>query len=196
MPKPKFPYAGDAALKRLLDRYCCPAPLHVLRMRFWGEIVSPSREKGLVVAKLAPTGTARQTVYPAVVSKAAGSPACLSNGNAAVRPPISCEPTLHQFGRCRDRRRAGKAREFCFGLVRSGFPSFPARPISTAPSRPIAAPVYRDGRELARGDLRASGHTSVKSTSRPVSSEKASGESIRFNRKPFASTRLLGDEAQ
>ncbi len=42
MPKPKFPYAGDAALKRLLERYRCPAPLHVVRMRFWGEIVSPS----------------------------------------------------------------------------------------------------------------------------------------------------------
>jgi len=42
MPKPKFPYAGDAALKGLLQRYRCPAPFHVVRMRFWGEIVSPS----------------------------------------------------------------------------------------------------------------------------------------------------------
>jgi hypothetical protein len=42
MPKPKFPYAGDAILKRLLERYHCPAPFHVVRMRFWGEIVSPS----------------------------------------------------------------------------------------------------------------------------------------------------------
>jgi hypothetical protein len=42
MPKPKFPYAGDASLKRLLERYRCPAPFHVVRMRFWGEIVSPS----------------------------------------------------------------------------------------------------------------------------------------------------------
>ncbi len=42
MPKPKFPYAGDAALKRLLERYRSPAPFHVVRMRFWGEIVSPS----------------------------------------------------------------------------------------------------------------------------------------------------------
>jgi hypothetical protein len=42
MPKSKFPYAGDAALKRLLERYRCPAPFHVVRMRFWGEIVSPS----------------------------------------------------------------------------------------------------------------------------------------------------------
>jgi hypothetical protein len=30
MPKPKFPYAGDAALKRLLERYRCPAPFHVV----------------------------------------------------------------------------------------------------------------------------------------------------------------------
>ena len=42
MAKPKFPYAGYAALKRLLDRYRCPFPFHVVRMRFWGEIVSPS----------------------------------------------------------------------------------------------------------------------------------------------------------
>jgi hypothetical protein len=42
MPKPKFPYVGDAALKRLLERYRCPTPFHVVRTRFWGEIVSPS----------------------------------------------------------------------------------------------------------------------------------------------------------
>src|SRR5262245_52061294 len=42
MSKPKFPYAGDANLKRLLERYRCPLPFHVVRMRFWGEIVSPS----------------------------------------------------------------------------------------------------------------------------------------------------------
>lgn len=42
MSKPKFPYAGDAALKRLLEGYRCPAPFHVVRMRFWGETVSPS----------------------------------------------------------------------------------------------------------------------------------------------------------
>jgi hypothetical protein len=34
MSKPKYPYAGDAALKALLDRYRCPAPFHVVRMRF------------------------------------------------------------------------------------------------------------------------------------------------------------------
>ena len=42
MPKSKFPYAGDAALRQLLKRYRCLAPFHVVRMRFWGEIVSPS----------------------------------------------------------------------------------------------------------------------------------------------------------
>jgi hypothetical protein len=42
MAKPKFPYAGDAALKKLLESYRCPSPFHVVRMRFWGEIVSPS----------------------------------------------------------------------------------------------------------------------------------------------------------
>ena len=42
MAKPKFPYVGDAALKRLLERYRCQLPFHVVRMRFWGEIVSPS----------------------------------------------------------------------------------------------------------------------------------------------------------
>jgi hypothetical protein len=42
MAKPRFPYAGDAALKRLLERYSCPFPFHVVRMRLWGEIVSPS----------------------------------------------------------------------------------------------------------------------------------------------------------
>lgn len=40
MSKPKFPYAGDADLKRLLERYRYPAPFHVVRMRFWGDIVS------------------------------------------------------------------------------------------------------------------------------------------------------------
>lgn len=42
MTKPKFPYSGDGPLKRFLERYDCPAPFHVVRMRFWGEIVSPS----------------------------------------------------------------------------------------------------------------------------------------------------------
>ena len=58
MPKPKFPYAGDAALKRLLERYRCPAPFHVARMRFWGEIVSPSLQASPIktIESLWPSG--------------------------------------------------------------------------------------------------------------------------------------------
>src|SRR6266699_6921424 len=58
MPKPTFPYAGAAALKRLLERYRCPAPLHVVRMRFWGEIVSPSLQASPVktIESFWPTG--------------------------------------------------------------------------------------------------------------------------------------------
>lgn len=58
MPKPKFPYAGDAALKRLLERYDCPAPFHVVRMRFWGEIVSPSLQASPIntIESLWPSG--------------------------------------------------------------------------------------------------------------------------------------------
>jgi hypothetical protein len=42
MANPKMKYIGDAAMKRLLSRYDCPYPLHVVRIRFWGEIVSPA----------------------------------------------------------------------------------------------------------------------------------------------------------
>jgi len=58
MPKPTFPYAGDAALKALLKRYGCPFPLHVVRMRFWGEIVSPSLQASPVktIETFWPTG--------------------------------------------------------------------------------------------------------------------------------------------
>ena len=42
MARPKFPYAGDGAIRKLLERYHCPTPFHVVRVRFWGEIVSPS----------------------------------------------------------------------------------------------------------------------------------------------------------
>jgi hypothetical protein len=58
MPKPKVPYAGDAALKRLLDRYCSPAPFHIPRMRFRGEIVSPSRQASSIktIESLWPNG--------------------------------------------------------------------------------------------------------------------------------------------
>ena len=42
MREQKSEYVGDDALKRLLRRYRCPAPFHVVRMRFWGAIASPS----------------------------------------------------------------------------------------------------------------------------------------------------------
>jgi hypothetical protein len=42
MPEQKSEYVGDDTLKRLLRRYRCPAPFHVVRMRFWGAIASPS----------------------------------------------------------------------------------------------------------------------------------------------------------
>jgi hypothetical protein len=38
-------YLGDDATRRLLLRYGCPTPFHVVRMRYWGEIVSPSLPK-------------------------------------------------------------------------------------------------------------------------------------------------------
>jgi hypothetical protein len=58
MAKPRFPYAGDAALKGLLRRYGCPFPFHVVRMRFWGEIVSPSLQASPVktIESFWPTG--------------------------------------------------------------------------------------------------------------------------------------------
>jgi hypothetical protein len=49
--KPNTPsYTGDAALKRLLARYRCPAPIHVVRMRFWGEVISPSLQMSPIKA--------------------------------------------------------------------------------------------------------------------------------------------------
>ena len=44
MAKQKVPYAGDGAIQKLLKRYGCPTPFHVVRMRFWGEIVSPGQK--------------------------------------------------------------------------------------------------------------------------------------------------------
>jgi hypothetical protein len=44
MAKPKSLYAGDGAIQKLLNRYDCPTPFHVVRMRFWGEIVSPAQK--------------------------------------------------------------------------------------------------------------------------------------------------------
>jgi hypothetical protein len=58
MSKPKASYIGDAALKQLLARYRCPTPFHVVRMRFWGAIVSPALEVSPVktIAGLWPGG--------------------------------------------------------------------------------------------------------------------------------------------
>lgn len=44
MARLKFPYAGDGAIQKLLTRSGCPTPFHVVRMRFWGEIVSPAQK--------------------------------------------------------------------------------------------------------------------------------------------------------
>ena len=58
-----------------------------------------SLETGLIVTELAQTGTARQIVYAAVVSKTDGShmhfsfwPPVLSNGNGAARPQFASSP--------------------------------------------------------------------------------------------------------
>lgn len=40
MASARFKYPGDAAFRRLLERYGCPTPFHVVRMRFLGEIAS------------------------------------------------------------------------------------------------------------------------------------------------------------
>jgi len=40
--KPSLPYVGDPAMRRFLERHGCSKLFHVVRMRFWGEIVSPS----------------------------------------------------------------------------------------------------------------------------------------------------------
>ncbi len=40
MKRQTFKYPGDAAFQRLLEKYNCPTPFHVVRMRFLGEIAS------------------------------------------------------------------------------------------------------------------------------------------------------------
>ena len=35
-------YAGDGAVRKVLELHACPIPFHVVRMRFLGEIASPS----------------------------------------------------------------------------------------------------------------------------------------------------------
>jgi hypothetical protein len=58
MAKPKFPYVGDAAMRRFLKHHGCPTPFHVTRMRFWGEIISPSLQVSPVktISSLWPDG--------------------------------------------------------------------------------------------------------------------------------------------
>ncbi len=58
MAKPKFPYVGDAAMRRFLKLHNCPTPFHVARMRFWGEIASPSLQVSPVktISSLWPDG--------------------------------------------------------------------------------------------------------------------------------------------
>ena len=41
MKKPPLKYVGSKAVRALLDRYACPVPFHVVRMRFLGNIASP-----------------------------------------------------------------------------------------------------------------------------------------------------------
>ena len=40
MKRQKFKYTGDEAFQRVLRKYQCPTPFHVVRMRFLGEIAS------------------------------------------------------------------------------------------------------------------------------------------------------------
>jgi hypothetical protein len=42
MGRKKFKSVGDAAFKAFLRRYDCPAPFHVVRMRFVGWVASPA----------------------------------------------------------------------------------------------------------------------------------------------------------
>ena len=41
MKKPPLKYVGSKAVRALLDRYACPVPFHVVRMRFLGNIATP-----------------------------------------------------------------------------------------------------------------------------------------------------------
>jgi hypothetical protein len=88
MPKSKSDYAGDAAVKRLLQRYRCPAPFHVVRMRFWGAIASPSFEVSAI--------TTMQRLW----SKGPPEFADVHEANAFVQPIMSLwnELTRYQDG--------------------------------------------------------------------------------------------------
>ena len=41
MKKPSLKYVGSKAVRALLERYACPIPFHVVRMRFLGNIATP-----------------------------------------------------------------------------------------------------------------------------------------------------------
>ena len=41
MKKASLKYVGSKAVRALLDRYACPVPFHVVRMRFLGNIATP-----------------------------------------------------------------------------------------------------------------------------------------------------------
>jgi len=88
MRKPKSAYVGDAALKRLLQRYRCPAPFHVVRMRFWGAIASPSAEISII--------TTMQRLWSNGPPEFAG----VREANAFLRPMMSLwnELTRYQDG--------------------------------------------------------------------------------------------------
>ena len=61
MKKPDLSYPGNDVVRRFLVNYRCPAPFHVVRMRFWGEIVSPSFDASPVktIQSLWPEGLPR-----------------------------------------------------------------------------------------------------------------------------------------
>ena len=41
MKKPSLKYVGSKTVRALLERYACPIPFHVVRMRFLGNIATP-----------------------------------------------------------------------------------------------------------------------------------------------------------
>ena len=40
MKRQTFKYPGDAAFQRLLEKYNCPTPFHVVRMRFRSKVLT------------------------------------------------------------------------------------------------------------------------------------------------------------
>ena len=41
MKKPPLKYVASKAVRALLERYSCPVPFHIVRMRFLGNIATP-----------------------------------------------------------------------------------------------------------------------------------------------------------